>query len=357
MRTTKLLTLPLTGLILAGMLTACAKGQDPADSSTSAVKQQQQTTTVTDENYSLAETDGVIEGYVKKIAAATNTNGVGVLMHYRKGADPKDRTIMRINFDTIYSWAIVDLTEPAVLTMPETNGRYQSAWIVSEDGYYPGAYTTPGEHKITREWIGGARYAVIVMRTQVNVRDAKDLVKAHALQDKLTLTQKDKGSWAPENHWDNKEVLAMRAKYMEIGNGMSTSDMFGKKGEISLNNRNAGNAFGWGGFTPDQAVYPQYFPKTNAPQTLTLKDVPVNAFWSITVYDKEGFPQTDTYNINSAFAEAEKDGSVTIHFGGDKNAKNYMETFDGWNFTLRLYQPTEAYFNGEWVKPELVLVN
>jgi len=355
MRATKLLTLPLAGLMLAGMLTACTKEQGTADSLMNAVKQEQ-TTTVTDENYSLAETDGVIEGYVKKIAAATNTNGVGVLMHYRKGAEPKDRTIMRINFDTIYSWAIVDLTEPATLTMPETNGRYQSAWIVSEDGYYPGAFTTPGEHKITKEWIGGARYAVIVMRTQVNVRDPADLAKAHALQDQLKLTQNDKGSWAPENQWGQKEVLAMRAKYMEIGNGMSTSDMFGKKGGISLKNRNAGNAFGWGGFTPDQAVYPQYFPKTNAPQTLTLKDVPVNAFWSVTVYDEEGFPKTDTYNINSAFAEADKDGSVTINFGGDKNAKNYMETFDGWNFTLRMYQPTDAYFNGTWKKPELKLV-
>ena len=167
---------------------------------------------MTDENYSLAETDGIIEGYVKKIAAATNTNGVGVLMHYRKGADPEDRTIMRINFDTIYSWAIVDLTEPATLTMPETSGRYQSAWIVSEDGYYPGAFTTPGEHKITKEWIGGARYAVIVMRTQVNTRDPDHLTKAHALQDKLKLTKKYKGSFVPANQWDKNEVAAMRAK-------------------------------------------------------------------------------------------------------------------------------------------------
>jgi len=324
--------------------------------SSAATAAQEKTTPVTDENYSLAETDGVIEGYVKKIAKATNTNGVGVLMHYRKGADPKDRTIMRINFDTIYSWAIVDLTEPATLTMPETNGRYQSAWFVSEDGYYPGAFTTPGEHKITKEWVGGARYAVIVMRTQVDTKDPADLAKAHALQDKLKLTQKDKGTFVPQHQWNEKEVLAMRAKYMKIGNGMSTSDMFGKKGEISLKNRNAGNAFGWGGFTPDQAVYPQYFPKTTAPQTLTLKDVPVKAFWSITVYDKDGFPQTDTYNINSAFAVADADGSVTIHFGGDKSAKNYMETFDGWNFTLRMYQPTEAYFNETWKKPELKLV-
>ena len=148
----------------------------------------------------------------------------------------------------------------------------------------------------------------------------------------------------------------MRAKYQKIGDSMDTAKMFGKKGEIPLKNRNAGNAFGWGGFTPDQAVYPQYFPKTAAPQTLTLKDVPVKAFWSVTVYDKDGFPQTDTYNINSAFAQKDEDGSVTIHFSGDKTAKNYMETFEGWNFTLRMYEPTKAYSDGKWKKPELKLV-
>ena len=246
------------------------------------------TTVVTDENYALAETDEIMTGYLKKIAAATNTSGVGVFMHNKKGADPKDRTIVRINFDTLYSFAIVDLTQDATLTMPETNGRYQSAWTISEDAYYPGAFTTPGEHKITQEWIGGARYAVIVIRTQANTRDPADVAKVNALQEQLKLTQKDKGFFAPVNHWDQKEVSAMGAKYMKIANKMSTSKMFGKKGEISLKDHNAGVAFGWGGFTPDQAVYPQYFPKTVAHQTLMLKDVPIKTLKTIWKHSMAG---------------------------------------------------------------------
>ncbi len=35
-----------------------------------------------------------------------------VRMHLKEGADPKDRTVMRINFDTLYSFAIVEPTEP-----------------------------------------------------------------------------------------------------------------------------------------------------------------------------------------------------------------------------------------------------
>jgi hypothetical protein len=328
---------------------ACKQNTKPPENET-------QVTPVTDQNYAWAETQGIIEGYVKKIAEATSTNGVGVFMHNKQAADPKDRTIMRINFDTFYSFAVLDLTNDAVLTMPETNGRYQSAWIISEEHYNPGAFNEPGEHKITQDWVG-TRYVVVVMRTQVNVHDPADIAEANALQEKLKLTQKEKGAYVPSYTFDEKEVLAMRDKYMKIGDTLSPAKMFGKKGEVPLVDHNAGTAFGWGGFTPDQAVYPQYFPKSDAHQTLTLKEVPVKAFWSITVYDKEGYPQTDTYNINSAFAEADEDGSVTINFGGDSNAKNYMETFPGWNFTLRLYQPTETYFNGTWEKPELQLVN
>jgi len=74
--------------------------------------------------------------------------------------------------------------------------------------------------------------------------------------------------------------------------------------------------------------------------------------------DKLMLSQKDrgSYNINSQFAVKNKDGSVTVNFGGDKNALNYMGTLEGWTLTLNIYQPQPAYFNGDWVKPELKLV-
>jgi hypothetical protein len=313
------------------------------------------TTAVTDENYALAETQVIFTRYVKKIAAGTNSSGVGILMHNKKGADPKGRTIMRVNFDTIYSFAVVDLNEDLTLIMPKTGGRYQTAWIVTEEHYNPMAIEKPGIYTLTKENVG-TRYAMIIIRTQANTADPADLVKVNQLQAKLMMKQKDRGSYHASNNWDMDEILKMRAKYMGFSKTMSTDVMFGKKGEVPLKAHNTGTATGWGGLTPKQAVYPIYYPTTTKHQTLTLKDVPIKAFWSITVYDDKGYPQTDTYNINSQFAAVNKDGSVTINFGGDKNARNYMEIFKGWNFTLRLYQPTEAYFNGKWVKPELKIV-
>jgi len=316
-----------------------------------------QTTVVTDENYGRAESEVIFAGYVQQIAAATGTNGTGEWLHLRKGADPKDRTIMRINFDTIYSIVIVDLTEDAVLTMPETNGRYQSAWFITDEHYNPMAFVEPGAYTVTQENVG-SRYVMIVIRTQVNVVDPADLVIVHEIQDQLKLEQKAKGAFAPSGNWDMEEVLAMRAKYQEIGKaeGTTSEQMFGKKGEVPLKEHNVGTAMGWGGLTPERAVYPSIYAESVEPQTLTLKDVPAGAFWSITVYDAEGYPQGDVYNINSAFAVPEADGSFTIHFGGDKGVVNYMGIFENWNLALRIYEPTEAYFNGEWVMPELELV-
>lgn len=340
-------------------LVGCGSGTDTqAEPEQATSMSKVQTAMVTDENYGLAESEVIFSGYVQKISAATNSSGIGVFMHLKTGADPKDRTIMRINFDTIYSTAIVDLTQDAVLTMPETNGRYQSAWIITDEHYNPMAFVAPGTYRLTQESVG-RRYAMIVMRTQANTTDPADLAIANALQEQLKLEQKDRGSYVASNNWDIEEILAMRARYQAIQKQeeITSEVMFGKKGEVPLKEHNVGTAAGWGGFTADRAVYPSYFPESSEPQTLTLKGVPAKAFWSITVYDAEGYPQGDVYNINNQFAVPNEDGSVTIHFGGDKDAVNYMDIFEGWNVVLRIYEPSEAYFNGEWTRPELKLVD
>jgi hypothetical protein len=345
--------------LAAFSVAACNSSETPVEAEPAApASEEVQTTVVTDENYGLAESEIIFADYVGKIAAATGTNGVGEWLHLRQGADPKDRTVMRINFDTIYSTVILDLTEPATLTMPETDGRYQSAWIITDEHYNPMAFVEPGTYTLTQENVG-RRYATIAMRTQVNVMDSDDLAVVHKIQDQLKIEQKDSGSFAPSGNWDMEEVLAMRAKYSKIGQseGITSEVIFGKKGEVPLKEHNVGTAMGWGGLTPERAVYPMIFSNSLEPQTLKLKDVPAGAFWSVTVYDAEGYPQGDSYNINSAFAVADEDGSYTIRLGGDEDAVNYMDVFEGWNIALRIYEPTEAYFNGEWVMPELKRVD
>jgi hypothetical protein len=167
---------------------------------------------------------------LSRIAAATNTNGAGVFMHNRKAADPKNHTIVRLNFDTQYSSAILDLTEEATLIMPETNGRYQSAWFITEEHYNPMAINKPGTYKINQENTG-SKYVIVVIRTQANMSSPEDLEIVSKLQDQVILSQKDRGSYEVSNNWDMNEILKMREKYQEITRekGITSEMMFGKK--------------------------------------------------------------------------------------------------------------------------------
>ena len=312
---------------------------------------------VTKENYTLAETQTVMAAYVGKIAKATCSGGMGVLWNDSKAADPKDRTVIRINFDTLYSWLVLDLKSPATITLPETDGRYQSAMVVNGEGY-TFVEKEPGDYELTEESVG-SRMALVAFRTGVNIQDPADVKKAQALQAKLSVRQEQKGEFIQPNQWNKEQMLAIRDEYNKERNekGVKSEDLFGRKGEITPEQNNMGVAVGIGGMPKEGAVYLFYTPTSTDPQSLTLKDVPNgdNAFWSLTVYDKDGFPTGDKFNLNSAFAKANDQGEVVVNLGGDKGKDNYLDIYPGWNATLRIYNPKPSYFDGSWVRPELEL--
>ena len=314
-------------------------------------------TPVTKDNYAFAETEVILADYVRKIAKGTCSDGVGVFFHQKTAQDPKERSILRPNFDTLYSFAVLDLNSPATVVLPETD-RYQILEVVNEEHWIPLETAKPGGYQLTKESMG-SRYVLALVRTRVNMQDPEDLKKAGVVQDQIDLEQAAKGEFVSTNKYDMDEILAMRADYNKrlAPEGVTSEMAFGKKGEISEEMRNFGVGVGWGGLTKNGAVYP--IPNSvdsTDPQTLTLKDVPSDprAFWSVTVYDKQGFSVGEKYNVNSAFAKENEKGEYVIHFGGDKSQDNYLDIYPGWNVVLRIYSPTEAYFNGSWTLPQFV---
>jgi hypothetical protein len=121
---------------------------------------------------------------------------------------------------------------------------------------------------------------------------------------------------------------------------------------------------GWGGNPGKDATYVSFTPAKNDGTTvykLTVKDVPVEAFWSISLYNAEGFFQKNQYNaysVNNITAKKGPDGAVDVQFGGcDGKIPNCLPTMKGWNYTVRLYRPREAILDGKWKFPEARPVN
>ncbi len=346
----------LAALCLVGLPTVQA--EEPRECPAPAVRiEAEEFTPLTTQNYATAETQSLFAGpYISMIAKETCSDGMGVLMHEREPSDPSHRAFARVNYDTLYSWVLLDLTSPATISMPETNGRYQSAQVLNEGHWMPFVITEPGTFTLTRE-NSGSRYVLVGFRTQMNMQDPEDIAAANKLQDLISLDQAEPGELVFTDRWDKDAILTMRKELQVLRDekGYKSEDMFGKQGEIYPDLNNVGVAIGWGGQPKEGAVYLFYTPDSDEHQTLTLSEVPhaANAFWSITVYDEDGFVASDPFNINSSFAKTDANGDTVLNFGGDPSADNYLPVYPGWNATLRIYTPEADYFSGEWVRPEL----
>ena len=60
---------------------------------------------------------------------------VNEFVHHREPASIDDQPVIRQNRDTLYSSAIVDISEGATLTLPDAGDRYLSVMVVNNDHY------------------------------------------------------------------------------------------------------------------------------------------------------------------------------------------------------------------------------
>lgn len=376
------------------------------------------------------------------------------------------KTVVRPNFDTLYSTSWVDLTNgPVIISVPDTQGRYYLlpmldmwtdvfaspgwrttgtqagnfaltspvwegqlpkgvehviaptpyVWIIGRtktDG--PDDYNTV--HKIQEgfkitplsDW--GKNVAQVKPRIDPNVdmktppkkqvdsmsagnyfAYAAELMKLHPphLTDEPILAQLKKVGFEPGRSFDFNNLPSSIKKGLEgapksaqelmewkiptlarTDNGWSlNTDTMGVYGNYYLKRAIVAN-LGLGANLPEDAIYPLnlgdstgkplngankyviHFDKDNLP--------PVNAFWSITLYDDQGFQVANKLNRFAVSSwmpfKRNQDGSLDLYFqnespGAEKENNWLPAPKDSFNLTMRLYAPKDAALIGKWNPP------
>jgi hypothetical protein len=308
---------------------------------------------VTTENFTRAESDNYFAEFVADGA-------FGKVKHNRDLADVENQTVVRLNRDTLYSFGVFDLDAgPVTVDLPDTKGRFMSLLLISEDHYNPATFYDAGPHVVTREQVG-TRYVALAVRTFVDPNSPGDLQTAHASQDAIGI-QQPKGPGKFEiPAWDQASLSAVRNELK--GDARELSDLskaFGMPGEVDPRQHLLATAAGWGGNPARDAIYVGVEPKDNDGRRvhrLKVKDVPVDGFWSITVYDRAGFMPPNAqgaYSLNNITAKKDSDGGYTIQFGGcGEGVSNCLPIEPGWNYLVRLYRPRPQILDGTWRFPE-----
>ena len=318
-----------------------------------AIESKTQAVPVTVENFRRAESDMYFSNVINQEGA------FGRFTHHRDPVSIDHQLVIRVNRDTLYSPAVVDLDAgPVTVTLPDGGNRFMSMQVIDEEQYTPAVVYGAGTHTFTREQIG-TRYILLAVRTLVDPQNPQDVKEVHALQDAIKLDQKSPGRFELPN-WDQASQKKVRDALLMLGTTIPDSKrMFGSRDQVDPLRHLIGTAMAWGGNPEKDAVYLNITPSKNDGKTLYrlhVKYVPVDAFWSLSVYNARGYfekNQYDAYTLNNLTAKKNQDGSVTIHFGGcDGKTPNCLPITPGWNYLVRLYRPRTEILNGTWKFPE-----
>jgi hypothetical protein len=308
---------------------------------------------VTVENFIRAESNLAFAKVVKG-------DGFGKFNHGRELSPLDKQLVARQNRDTLYSTAVFDMTAGDVtIALPDAGKRFMTLITIDEDHYVVEVVYGAGQYSYTPKK-AGTRYLFAAIRILVDPANPKDVEEVHKLQDAVKVEQPGGPGKFEIPNWDAESQKKVRDALLVLNESLPDSRRAGgRRGEVDPVRHLIATASLWG-LNPDKdAIYLNFVPKQNDGKTvhkLTVKDVPVDAFWSISVYNAEGYFQKNdenAYTLNNLTAKKNDDGSVMIQFGGcDGKTPNCLPITPGWNYIFRLYRPRKEVLDGTWKLPE-----
>lgn len=286
--------------------------------------------------------------------------GVNKFLHKRELTPTDKQTVVRMNRDTFYSFALVDVSEGASITIPEVpEGKYVSVQPVTEDHRIQPMFYGSGTFEL-KTHTGTHLYLIIRLDSTLSKEEVRGLQNSMSISanssDKFEAEAVDKASF---DKVEEELKAKMPAIYERDGVdalvGMFTAPTDASNQFFSEEKYEVGAAIGWGGA---QLIDNIYEVSGNYPSKVchqaTFEDPMDKAFWSFTVYNKQGFMFSDQASVNSNSAKPNDDGTYTVSFGCAKDAPNNIATKNRSGvFTLgvRHYQPGDKVQQGYRLLP------
>lgn len=419
----------------------------------------------------MGETLERLTGETRSCEISTEIN---TFFHVMELPDADYKIVVRPNLDTLYSFAMLELSEgPVLLTHPDVTDRYLlmtflDAWSNNFDaiGTQRNGGKAAGYVIVGPDWSGNVPMDYVRIDSPTNlvwvlgrteVRGTDDIAAVNALQEQYQLTPYGRHP-QPGNDFITCIPEAQRKSSIEVVKSLSGEAFFdrlsalmtlyppprqdaamvrllarigvGPDAERSMAElpactrrlinsgailgrsilRNSTSVLGLAGWGPNPALIPlgdygknylvravvaqigfgankgEYAVYQNAERDANLKPLsgkavytmtfsgddlpPVKAFWSVTVYDDEGFLCKNSaaeqllgisrhaLGSNSGLA-SDADGNITLYLGREPPAgiplENWLPTPDGsFQVTIRLYQPDDRILSNRWKAPKLV---
>lgn len=302
-----------------------------------------------------------------------------------------DDVVPRTNNDTFYKGAALDLREgPVVLEASASaddrfysfqlvdgrNVNYRN--IVSPAGKYT-LYFGERPAQVEGEAIEApSAFSVVIARVEVKDKnDANDLAAAKTVYDgvslrgtppteftKLDLLRAFSADVAAEAHRRMDEAFAtVPFSATVVGPGQQPGR------DVPYLFHSAGTKGGWGAAEPEHSSYEailfdadgEEMKGSSGPYSVTTQMPPVDAFWSVTVYDTErgGYLHPNAgnrYHYNGSTATRNADGTATFTLKRTCSAAdgNCLEVPAGrFDVAVRYYLPRDEIVSGEWQFPKI----
>ena len=238
-----------------------------------------------------------------------------------------------------------------------------SMQAIDQDEYTSLVAYKPDTYTLSKSRVS-TRYVFVALRTLVNPGTPGDVEEVHRLQDAIRVQQTRAGTFQVPR-WDAESQRRVREALLQLGMTLQdTKGMFGPRGHVDPVRHLIGAAMAWGGNPPKDAMYVTVTPEKNDGKTvykLRVKDVPVDGFWSISVYNKEGYFEKNSqgaYTLNNLTAKRDANGAYDVQFGDcGAGVDNCLPITVGWNYVVRMYRPRSEIAEGKWRFPDAQVVN